>query len=183
MKPTERRLQLDLAAARYLEALEGDDFAAMADMWNAASVDHELEAILRDVHAGLIEERARAELSTVTERIVSVVQDRMPSAEVVRQTGGPTTVGDVANELCRHAPDRLPFEARLLNERLRRSQEPLPEQFGLSVLTAWAESRFGAGPPEYWQVFRKAAVKLVLRSAAESEYRLAARRTTPEAKP
>jgi hypothetical protein len=183
MKPNERRLQLDLTAARYLEALEQDDFTAMAEMWKAASGDGELEAILRDVHAGLIEEQAHAELSSVTEGIVSAVQEHLPSAEVIRETGGPTTVGDVADELYRHSPDRLPIDAHLLNERLRKSQEPLPENLGLSVLTAWAESRFGAGPPEYWRVFRQAAVKLVLRSAANSEYRLAARRTKPEARP
>ena len=37
MNPTDRRLQLDLAAARYLAALERDDFATMADIWRLAA--------------------------------------------------------------------------------------------------------------------------------------------------
>jgi hypothetical protein len=184
MNPVERRLQLDLTAARYLDALERDDFATMAELWQAASHDHELEALLREVHAGLLEERAHGELTAVAEGIATAVEEHLPSAEIVRQTRGPTTVGDVADELYRRCPDRLPIDAHLLNERLRQSQEPLPENLGLSVLTAWAESRFGEGPPEYWRVFRQAAVKLVLRSAAENEYRLAARRNSnPEARP
>jgi hypothetical protein len=184
MNAIERRLQLDLAAARYLDALERDDFAMMTAMWQSASHDHELEGILREVHAGLLEERAQGELAASAEGITTAVEEHLPSAEIVRQTSGPTTVGDVADELYRHCPDRLPIDAHLLNERLRQSQEPLPENLGLSVLTAWAESRFGEGPPEYWRVFRQAAVKLVLRSSAENEYRLAARRNgRPEAKP
>ncbi len=184
MNPIERRLQLDLAAARYLDALERDDFAAMAEMWRAASDDNELEALLREVHAGLLEERAHGELAAVAKGIAIAVQDHLPSAQIVRQSCGPTTVGDVADELYRNSPDRLPIDAHLLNERLRGSQKPLPEDLGLSMLTAWAESHFGKGPPEYWRVFRQAAVKLVLRYAAENEYRLAARRNSkPEAKP
>jgi hypothetical protein len=37
MNPLDRRLQLDLAAARYLDAMERDDFAAMAEMWRGAA--------------------------------------------------------------------------------------------------------------------------------------------------
>jgi hypothetical protein len=169
MNPFERRLRLDIAAARYLDALERDDFAAMAEMWGAAADDHALEAILREVHAGLLEERAHEELAVVMEGITAAVEGHLPSAEIVRETGGPITVAEVADELYRHAPDRLPIDAHLLNERLRGSQETLPEDLGLSVLTAWAEARFGVAPPEYWKVFRQAAVKLELRCAAEAE--------------
>jgi len=184
MNPIERRLQLDLAAARYLGALERDDFAAMAEMWRAASDDQALEAVLREVHAGLLEERVHEELAAVAEGITAAVEGHLPSAEIVRRTSGPVTVADVADELYRHSPDRLPIDAHLLNERLRESREPLPESLGLSMLTAWAESRFGVAPPEYWRFFRQAAVKLVLRCAAENEYRLAARRTSKaEGKP
>jgi hypothetical protein len=184
MNSIERRLQLDLAAARYLDALDRDDFATMAELWKTATDDHELETILREVHAGLLEERHQEELAALTDGIAIAIEKHLPSAEIIRQPEGPITVGDVADELYRHSPDRLPIDAHLLNDRLRESKEPLPEDLGLSKLTAWAESRFGAGPREYWRVFRQAAVKLVLRSAADNEYSLAARRTTkPEAKP
>jgi hypothetical protein len=85
-------------------------------------------------------------------------------------------VADVAEELCRHTPDRLPAEAHLLNEHLRTLHEPLPAELGISGLTTWAESRFGSARGEYWAAFRRAAVKLELQRAAEAEYHLAARR-------
>jgi hypothetical protein len=180
MNPPDRRLALDLAAARYLEALERDDFDTMADVWQLTLVDPELEAVLRETHAGLIEEGERAAAGVLT----AAVETHLPSAEILRTAAGPVTVADVADELFRHTPDRLPAEAHLLNERLRASGEPLPADLGLSKLTAWAEAKFGQAPAEYWKAFRQAAVKLELRRAAEAEYYLAARPAPkPEAKP
>jgi hypothetical protein len=108
--------------------------------------------------------------------VTAAVETYMPSAEIVRPHFGPVTVADVAEELFQHTPDRLPAAAHLLNERLRSTADPLPEELGLVRLTAWAEARFGKAPAEYWMVFRQAAVKLELRRAAEAEYHLAARR-------
>jgi hypothetical protein len=182
MNPIERRLQLDLAAARYLDALEREDFSVMAELWRAAANDEELETVFREVHAAVIEERAQQDLAAVTEAIASAVERHLPTAEIVREPRGPITVADVAEELCRNFAAQLPIDAQLLNERLRDSRETLPENLGVSTLTTWAEARFGAAPPEYWKVFRQAAVKLELRRAAETEYRLAARRSPkPEA--
>lgn len=172
MNPTDRRLLLDLAAARYLDALERDDFATMAAVWQLAQADPELEAILREVHAGLLDEQAH----TAAVALNAAVEMHLPSAEIIRPAAGPVTVADVADQLFRHTPDRLPAEAHLLNERLRLMKEPLPADLGLSKLTAWGEAKFGAAPPEYWKAFRQAAIKVELRRAAEGEYQLAARR-------
>jgi hypothetical protein len=183
MNPTDRRLQLDLAAARYLAALERDDFTVMADMWRLALADPELEAVLLEVHTGLIEEQAGEAAAAAAASVTTAVKLHLPSAEIVRPSAGHVTVGDVAEELFRHTPDRLPAEAHLLNERLRASQERLPEDLGLSGLIGWAENRFGEGPADYWKAFRQAAVKLELRRGAEAEYQLAARRAPkPEEK-
>jgi hypothetical protein len=183
MNPTDRRLQLDFAAARYLDAVERDDFLAMAGIWQLALADPELEAVLREVHTGLIEEQAGEAAAAAATALTTAVETHLPSAEIVRPSVGPVTVGDVAEDLFRHTPDRLPAEAHLLNERLRASQEPLPEDLGLSGLIGWAENLFGAAPPEYWKAFRQAAVKLELRRGAAAEYHLAARRAAnPEKK-
>jgi hypothetical protein len=169
MNPTDRRLMIDLTTARYLHALERDDFSMMEEVWRLALADPELEAALREVHAGLIEEADRAAAGALT----AAVETHLPSAEIIRTVAGPVTVADVADELFRHTPDRLPAEAHLLNERLRASRESLPADLGLSKLTAWAEAKFG-----------QAAVKLELRRAAEAEYHLAARPAPkPEDKP
>jgi hypothetical protein len=176
MNPIDRSLQLDLAAARYLAALEQDDFTTMADFWRLTLGDPELEAVLREVHAGLIEEQADGAAAAAAEALTAVVETHLPSAEIIRLSAGAVTVGDVAEELFRHTPDRLSAEAHLLNERLRTSRELLPEDLGLSGLIGWAEKRFGTAPAEYWKAFRQAAVKLELRRGAEAEYNLAARR-------
>jgi hypothetical protein len=183
MNSNNRRLQLDLTAARYLDALERDDFTTMADIWQTARTDPELGAILREVHAGIIEEQTRAAAASSFATLTAAVETHLPSAEIVLPEVGPVTVADVADELFRHTPDRLPAEAHVLNERLRATQEPLPDELGLSGLTAWAEMRFGVAPTKYWTAFRQAAVKLELRRAAEAEYHLAARRAPkPEEK-
>jgi hypothetical protein len=175
MNSNDRRLQLDLAAARYLDALERDDFDTMTALWQAALTEPDLEAVLREVHAGLIEEHGREAAAATRAALTSAVETHLPSAEVVRPGAGVVTVADVADELFRHTPDRLSPEAHLLNERLRASREPIPADLGLSKLAAWAEALFGPAPVEYWKAFRQAAVKLELRRAAEAEYHLAAR--------
>ena len=104
------------------------------------------------------------------------MQAHLASAEILRPTAGVVTVADVADELFRHTPNRLPAEAHLFNERLREAAEPLPSNLGLPQLTAWAEALFGPAPPAYWKAFRQAAVKLELRRASEADYQMAARR-------
>jgi hypothetical protein len=175
MNPTDPRLRLDLAAARYLDALERDDFATTAALWQLALADPELEAVLREVHAGLIEEQAHAATALANAALTAAVEAHLPSAEILRPSAAVVTVADVADELFRHAPSRLPAEAYLLNERLRTAAEPLPANLGLPQLTVWAEALFGQAPPAYWKAFRQAAVKLELRRAAEAEYQMAAR--------
>jgi hypothetical protein len=68
MNPTQRRLQLDLAAARYLDALERDDFSTMAELWKAAAGDIALETAFRDVHAAVLEEFWGHQLDRIKER-------------------------------------------------------------------------------------------------------------------
>jgi hypothetical protein len=170
------RLRIDLAAARYLDALERDDHAALADLWELAAADAALLAAIHDIHAGLIEERLQA----AADAVAAAVEAHLPSAEVVRPATGPLTVADVADELFRHTPDRLSAEAHALNEKLRASRDPLPADLGLSKLVAWAEKNYGAGPAEYWKAFLQAAIKLELRSAAAVEFGLAARSTPPK---
>jgi hypothetical protein len=171
MTPSDRRLWLDLQTARYLDALERFDFDRQAELWSLAAADPELEAAFHSLHAGLDE----ADADLAADAIAAAVGEHLPSAEVVRPSAGPVTVGMVADELFRHTPDRLSATAHTLNERLRQSSEELPAELGLSRLTAWAEARFGPAEAGYWKAFRDAALKLELRAAAETEYQLAAR--------
>lgn len=174
------RLRVDIAAARYLDALERDDDAILEMLWQQATADADLLAAFRQIHAGLLEEQQQANADRTTGAIADAVEKHLPSADVIRQQAGPVTVGDVAAELFRHTPDRLPAAAHALNEQLRSSAEPLPVDLGLSKLVAWVEAKFGAGPADYWKAFRQAAIKLELRRAAEAEFQLAARKAPPK---
>ena len=175
MTPNERRLRLDVAAARYLEAIERDDFDTLAALWTDAAADEELAAVLREVHAGLVEEQETAAAVEERDALTAAAARHLPSGTIVRPATGPITVADVADELFRRPPDRLPATVHQLNDRLRAAHEPLPPDLGLSKLTTWAEAKFGTAPEEYWKAFRRAALKLELRRAAEAEYHLAAR--------
>jgi len=169
------RLRIDLAAAAYLDALARDDVETQIRLWHQAATDPGLLAAFQEVHAGLLEENEAADHTATGAVIAQAAETHLTSAEVVCPPAGPVTVGDVADELFRHTPDRLPSEAYALNEVLRASSEPLPADLGLSKLTAWAEAKFGPAAAGYWSAFRAAALKLELRQAAAAEFALAAR--------
>lgn len=169
------RLRREILVARYLEALEAEDFETQIALWKRAESEPELVPLFRQLHDDLLAEYAQTELERTGAHVADAVEKHLTSAEIVRPTTGPVTVADVANELFRHAPDRLPAQSHVLNEHLRTSTEPLPEDLGFSKLVAWAEAKFGTASDDYWRAFRQAAITLELRRASESEYQLAAR--------
>lgn len=166
------RLSVSLAAARYLEALERDDHAALSSLWESAGSEPDLAAAFRAIHAGLLEERGQE----IVARVAALAEEHLHAARVVRPAAGPVTVADVAEELFRHTPERLPAAAHQLNDTLRADREPLPADLGLTNFVAWAEGKHGPAPLAYWKAFRAAAIKLELRRASEIDYELAARR-------
>ena len=166
------RLRVGIDSARYLDALERGDEAELRRLWQQAEADPELLAAFREIHAGLLEEEEAGLVGVIW----AAAEENLNSAEVVRPTAGPVTVADVANELFRHTPDRLPAAAHQLNERLRSSAEPIPTDLGLTKFIEWAEAKFGAAPREYWNAFREGSIKLRLRQTANADYRLAARK-------
>ena len=176
---TDPRLRVSIASARYLEAVEGDDQETLVALWDLAARDPELLTAFREIHQGLLEQCDERERELLAAKLPAVVEAHLTSGEVVRPAAGPVTISEVADELHRNTPGRLPPDAHALNERLRAVREPLPEAIGLSKLVAWG-SRFGSAPEAYWKAFREAAIKLELRRAAEVEYQLAARSAKPK---
>ncbi len=168
--------ELDRLTEEYLTALDAADFRTLDVIWERAAADPELERALLDIEAALDEDDREREAEASQTLIADSVETHLKSAEITRPSLGPVTVADVARELFRHTPDRLPAEAHAFNEKLRNSTEQLPAELGLSKLIVWAESRFGPAPREYWKVFRTASIKLELRRGSEVEYQLAARR-------
>ena len=171
--------ELDRWTAEYLDAFDAFDVAELERIWEYASREPQLEAALLDLHVALEAEAEELEQQTAESTIVSAVEKHLPSAEIVRPGNGPVTVADVADELFRHAPDRLNAEAHALNDRLRASHDPLPENLGITKFVAWAEGKYGPGAMEYWKAFRIAALELEQRQGTNTEYQLAAR-TAPK---
>ena len=170
--------ELDRWTAEYLDAFDTFDVLELERIWEYASHEPQLEAALLDLHVALEEEAEELEQQTTQSAITLAVEKHLPSAEIVRPIQGPVTVADVADELFRHPPDRLNADAHAMNDRLRTSREPLPENLGITQLVIWAETKYGPAAREYWKAFRVAAHKLELRQATEIAYQLAARTAT-----
>ncbi len=171
--------ELDQWTAKYLDAFNVSDVPAMEQIWEVAGREPQLETALLELHVALEEEAEELEQQTTQSAITAAVEQHLPSAEIVRPGNGPVTVADVADELFRHAPDRLGADAHALNDRLRASHDPLPENLGITKFVAWAEGKFGPGAMEYWKAFRIAALELEQRQGTNTEYQLAAR-TAPK---
>ena len=167
---------LDRLTEAYLAALDAGDFPALERMWEDAAFDPELERALFEIEAAIDADNAEREERAAARTVGAAVETHLKSAVILRPDGGPITVGDVARELFRHTPDGLAAESHAFNADLQSSSEPLPDNLGLSKLTAWLEQRFGSIPAEYRPVFQRAALKLERRRASSVEYQLAARR-------
>jgi len=172
MKITDRELWIDETVSLYLEAFENDDFDAQDRIWKLAERDAELAETMHSLHRGLIEEQKALDERTIA-RSVSMA---MPSARIERESNGPITVADVAEELFHTAGKSLAGDGYAWIEKLRLSSAPLPDDLRLSKLSAWAEAQFGPAPAGFWKVFHNGAIKLEQRRASEKEYSLAARR-------
>jgi hypothetical protein len=173
MTPNDRRLWIDVTAARYLEAVEREDFAAQDELWLLAAADPDLEAAFHEIHALIIEE----EQERTTAAVAAAVEQHLPAARVVQPAAGPVTFADVADELFRAPPGGVPTDGWRLNDALRSSDEPLPRELGLTALIEFAEKKFGVAPREYWKAFREAALTVRMRAnTLAADYQLAARR-------
>jgi L-lactate utilization protein LutC len=168
-------VRLDILIARYLDALEREDFDVTATIWQQASLEPDLETALNELNSGLLEEQDRDELAAATDQVAAAAERYLPSAKVIAPIRKAVTVADVVNELLQQTPSQLTTVAQHMTEQLRAKPVPLPEDLGLSKLVAWAEALFGSAPVEYWKAFRQVALKLELRRSAEVEYQLAAR--------
>jgi len=182
MTPHER-LRIDLLVARYLEAIETDDFAVQERLWHRAESEPELVERFRQIHADLIAEHDEAESTRTTETIADVVRSHLPSAEIVQEKTGPVTVADVVEELFRDKSTRLPMDDLATNQKLRSSREQLPDDLGLTALMTWARSKLGDASPEYWRAFRKVALKLQLQRDSEIQFQMAARKAPKPEEP
>lgn len=175
MNPKPEILRRELLAAKYLQAVESDNFEMQEALWQLAGTEPDLADLFQQVHDDLIAEQDAAETANLTAGIAESVEKHLPSASIVRDPAGPVTFADVADELFRNPPGGLSNDAFRLNDELRSSREPLPTELGLSTFIEIAEKKFGAAPREYWKALRQVAMKIELRRASQTEFQLAAR--------
>ena len=172
MTPNRDRLQRELLAATYWEALEADDFETERRLWQLAETDAELVALFEQVHADLLAEQASTG-AEFTNALTAAVQQHLTAAVVTPPTT--TSVQAVAEEVFRQPPQRLSAASHALLEKMRHDATVLPDERALSKLTAWLEAKFGPAEAALWKAIRSAAMKLDARRTSERDYQMAAR--------
>lgn len=167
-------------ALRYLDALDASDVALLAELWDQAAADPQLEQVLGELTDGLaIEAERDPAWEADAEKVRSLLHEHLPSGFPVETELLPLTVGDVAARLQTDSilGARLSAADKAANSRLRMDGTPLPEELGLPHFEKWKTSLGVNASPHYWRAFRQAAVLLSMgRCQHESEQLAAARR-------
>jgi hypothetical protein len=179
MTSRENQHRLDQLAMLYLAAVESADFDVIDALWERAAQDAQLTEMLHglNVEAGLDHEREEAAATDAA--VLRLIEQHLPSAEVVRPATGPLSVAEVANHLRNHPPRGLTADDLKINDVLLASAEVVPADLGVSQVVGWGR-RFGAAPEAYWRAFRQAALILRMREESASHYHIAARPTRPK---
>jgi len=174
MSPYKDRLRIDLLADRYRRAMLSGDFDAQERLWKHAALNADVEAAFYQVHRDLVEERE----TDFVGAIARTVAETMPSAELPRPAGADVTILEVTAELTRAGVAGWTAAEHDLNDRVKAAGIELPKELGLGEVLDWAERHFGPEPAslqKYWAAFAGTARRLETR--AQSDYRVAARRT------
>jgi hypothetical protein len=177
MTERSRQRQLDLLAIRFVDALEASDFETINRLWAAAAKDPELEAVFIETAAALAETHEAEARTRIAQAVTETVERHLPSAELIWPHGGPLTVAEVAEFIRRHPPAGLTTDEIAVNELLRHCQEEIPTELGMSQVLDWGR-KFGTLPEMYWRIFRQSALKLRMRREADTNYQMAARKST-----
>ena len=176
------RLWRERTALRYLDALDSGALEAVAAMWEEASADPELEALLRDLDEALSEEEGLgADFQADAIRIVELARRSFPDAFVTEEPNGPLTASDVVRrleaepEFRRFGPSDRLAHARLLSE-----AATIPDHLGQPGLDRWLEGLGVVASDQYRRAFRKVAVLMTMARCQQEGRLAAARQATPE---
>jgi len=152
-------------ALRYLDALDAGDVAALAELWEQAAGNPQLEQVLGELTDGLAdEENLDPGWKADAERIRGLLREHLPSAFPIEPELPPLTVGDVAARLQVDSVlgARLSAADKAANSRLRADPTPVPEDLGLPHFEKWRASLGISASSHYWRAFREAAALLVM---------------------
>lgn len=166
-------------ALRYLDALDAGDAATLAELWEQASANPQLEQVLGELTDGLaVEEGLQPAWGADAERVRRLLREHLPSAFAVETDLPPLTVGDVAARLQVDSilGARLSVTDRTANSRLRADATPVPEDLSLPHFEKWTTSLGIRASAHYWRAFRQAAVLLAMGRCQQASELAAARR-------
>jgi len=127
-------------ALRYLDALDVGDVNVLAELWEQAEVNPELEHMLGELTDGLaIEEGPAAAWETDAARVRNLLAEHLPSASLPDADPLPLTVADVAARLQADSAlgGRLSAADREVNSRLRSDATQIPGELGLPNFEKW----------------------------------------------
>jgi hypothetical protein len=166
-------------ALRYLDALDAGDAGALAEMWERAAEDPELEQVLGELTDGAaVEEAPSPSWEADAERVRILLRQHLPSAFPIAADPLPLTVGDVAARLQADSAlgARLTAADRAANSRLLANPTPIPEELGLPHFEKWQTTLGITASASYWRAFRQAAVLLAMGRCQQAGELAAARR-------
>lgn len=166
-------------ALRYLDALDCGDVVALAEMWEQAAVEPQLEQVLSELTDGIAaEEGLDAAWRADAERVRGLLREHLPSGFREPDDLPPLTVRDVAARLQADSALGARFHAsdRAENNRLLADTTPIPEELGLPHFEKWKTTLGITASPHYWRAFRQAAVLLAMGRCQQAGELAAARR-------
>lgn len=166
-------------ALRYLDAFDAGDVALLAELWEQAAANPQLEQVLGELTDGVaVEEGVDPAWQADVEQARSLLREHLPSAFPVEAEFPPLTVGDVAARLQADSVlgTRLSAADKAANSRLLANTTPIPEELGLLHFEKWRTTLGVSASPHYWRAFRQAAVLLAMSRCQQAGELAAARR-------
>lgn len=183
-EPKGRVVSIDLLIARYIRAVDQNDFETLDQLYELALTDPDLNALLMQTADALYEEGDIPEQDEphVHEQHVRMLFLRnMPSAaldtEMVEQ---PITVGEVAQILAaeHNKGKRLAPADQAANTKLLGSTMSLPSQITLTMLRPIINRLDIQASDRYWFLFQQAAVTMCVTRERSRVQLVAARRAS-----
>ena len=141
----EQHLSRERALHRYMDAFERNDFEVMSQVLAQAEQDADLETLIWEVHAACAAEEEYEQREHEVEQVRQLLLQLLPSGletPLTLEEMPPLTVSDVIARMQADEAVRGSVKQELLSvaQRLRQSNQALPEQLGLhGVRTLFAQ--------------------------------------------
>ncbi len=143
--PREQHLAREKALHRYMDAFERNDFEVMSQVLAQAEQDEDLETLIWEVHAAYAADEEYEQREHEVEQVRQLLRQHLLSGletPLTLEEMPPLTVSDVIARMQADEAVRGSVKQELLSvaQRLRQSNQALPEQLGLhGVRTLFAQ--------------------------------------------